>query len=245
MATLTGGIAGRVRAGLASGTLLRTLPLAVLYMVVALVLLLRSRSWVALLQDRVERSHARGRAIWSFLLSLWQIVLPTLGLSALILGLRQIGVLARSGDTLSQAIFGAGFIIIVARWLNGQLFPLGERGGPLGYPADVRTRIRRNGVALGVGLAAIIVVAALMRSAGATDAAIGVVVLPLQVVLAVVLFRLGYLLRHAPMDRQGRDASAGRVRTTVGLSACSSHPSRRSCRPQASPRRPTRSLRPR
>lgn len=207
----------RVDRNLSSGTLLRTLPLAVLYMVAALVLLLRSRQWVWLLQDRVERSHARGRAVWSFLLSLWVIVLPTLGLSALILALRQIGVLARSGDTLSQAIFGAGFTIIIARWLNGQLFPVGEHGGPLGYPPDIRAKIRRNGVALGVGLAAIIVVSALMHSAGASDAAIGVMVLPLQVLLAVVLFRLGYLLRHAPMERDGREISSGRVRTTVGL----------------------------
>ena len=214
---VTAAAAARIDNNLSSGALWRTLPLAVVYLVVAFFLLLRSRAWIALLQDRVERSHARGRAIWSFLLSLWQIVLPSLGLSALILGLRQIGVLARSGDTVSQAIFGAGFIIIVARWLNGQLFPMGERGGPLGYPAEVRTRIRRNGVAMGVGLAAITVVTALMRSVGATDAATGVVVLPLQVLLAIVLFDLGYLLRHAPMDRQRADASAGRVRTTVGL----------------------------
>ncbi|MFZ3582704.1 DUF3772 domain-containing protein [Loktanella sp. DJP18] len=209
--------AARIDTNLSSGAMLRTLPLALLYLIVALVLLLWSRAWVVLLQDRVERSHARGRAVWSFLLSLWQIVLPTLGLSALILGLRQIGVLARSGDAVSQAIFGAGFITIVARWLNEQLFPLGESGGPLGYPAEVRARIRRNGVALGIGLAAIIIVGALMRSVGATDAATGVVVLPVQVLLAVVLFRLGYLLRHAPMNRQGKGGSAGRVRNTVGL----------------------------
>ncbi|MBU2359733.1 MAG: DUF3772 domain-containing protein [Alphaproteobacteria bacterium] len=207
----------RVDRNLSSGGLLRTLPLAVMYMVAALILLFRSRQWVWLLQSRVERSHSRGRAVWSFLLSLWVIVLPTLGLSALILALRQIGVLARSGDTLSQAIFGAGFTIIIARWLNGQLFPVGEHGGPLGYPPEIRAKIRRNGVALGVGLAAIIVVGALMHGAGASDAATGVVVLPLQVLLAVVLFRLGYLLRHAPMEKDGRETSSGRVRTTVGL----------------------------
>ena len=214
---VTKAAAARIDTNLSSGALWRTLPLAVVYLVVAFILLFRSRSWIALLQDRVERSHARGRAVWSFLLSLWQIVLPSLGLSALILGLRQTGVLARSGDSVSQAIFGAGFIIIVARWLNGQLFPLGERGGPLAYPEDVRSRIRRSGVALGTGLAAITVAAALMRSVGASDSATGVVVLPLQVLLAIVLFNLGYLLRHAPMDRQRADASAGRVRTTVGL----------------------------
>ena len=217
LGNVTAAAAARIDTKLSSGGLSRTLPLALVYLVVALILLIRSRSWIALLQDRVERSHARGRAVWSFLLSLGQIVLPTLGLSALILGLRQIGVLARSGDTVSEAIFGAGFIIIVARWLNGQLFPLGERGGPLGYPTEVRARIRRNGVALGAGLAAIGVVVAMMRSVGAGDAATGVVVLPLQVLLAVVLFRLGYLLRHAPMDRLGKDASAGRVRVVVGL----------------------------
>jgi small-conductance mechanosensitive channel len=188
-----------------------------MYLAVAIVLLARSRSWVSLLQDRVENSHARGRAIWSFLLSLWQIVLPTLGLSALILGLRQLGVLARSGDALSQAIFGAGFIVIVARWLNGQLFPQGEQGGPLGYPADVRSKIRSSGVALGIGLAAILIVAALMANAGASDASTGVVTLPLQVLLAAILFRLGYLLRHAPMDRAGKAGSSGRIRVSVGL----------------------------
>jgi potassium efflux system protein len=209
--------AARISTRFFSGAIWPGVPLSIVYLAVALVLLLRSRSWVSLLQDRVENSHALGRAIWSFLLSLWQIVLPTLGLAALILGLRQLGVLARSGDALSQAIFGAGFVVIVARWLNGQLFPHGDQGGPLGYPADVRGRIRSSGVALGVGLAAIVIVTALMQNAGASDASIGVVTLPLQVLLAAVLFRLGYLLRHAPMDWPGRSGSGGRVRVSVGL----------------------------
>ncbi|SEN61804.1 Small-conductance mechanosensitive channel [Loktanella fryxellensis] len=207
----------RMQASAANGGLLRNGPFAVVYLGVAAVLLLQSRRWVALLQGRVERGRARMRAVWSFLLSLWQIVLPTVGLSALILGLRQIGVLARSGDTISQAIFGAGFIIITARWLNEQLFPLGERGGPLDYPNAIRARIRRNGVSLGIGLAAVVVVTALMRNVGAGDTATGVIILPVQVVLAVILFRLGWLLRHAPLSASA-DGTSGRVRTLVGLS---------------------------
>ncbi|MFQ3254517.1 MAG: potassium efflux system protein [Loktanella salsilacus] len=215
--TVVASAAARISSRFSSGSIWPGVPLSIMYLAVAIVLLARSRSWVSLLQDRVENSHARGRAIWSFLLSLWQIVLPTLGLSALILGLRQLGVLARSGDALSQAIFGAGFIVIVARWLNGQLFPQGEQGGPLGYPADVRSKIRSSGVALGIGLAAILIVAALMANAGASDASTGVVTLPLQVLLAAILFRLGYLLRHAPMDRAGKAGSSGRIRVSVGL----------------------------
>ncbi len=207
----------RFNASIASGAIATLLPLSLLYLAAAAILLFRSRAWIGTLQTRVERQQARAGAVFSFLLSLWQIALPTLGLAALILGLRQIGVLGRTDENLTRAIFGAGTIIILAHWLNGQLFPRGVAGGPLAYPRTIRAQIRTYGVALGTGLAAMTIVTAVMNSVGASSASTNVVILPIQIILALILYRLGYLLRHAPMEKDGVDRSSGRVRTTVGL----------------------------
>lgn len=210
------GATARLRSGVATGRLNASLPLGLVYLVSALVLLVWSRRWVSFLQIRVEASHARGRAIWSFLVSLGQIALPMLGLTGMILGFRQIGILAQDGDTFSSAIYTAGMVIIIARWLNGQLFPKDAGGGPLSYPQDVVLQIRRTGVALGVGLAAIVVVDALVRGVTASDATINAAILPLQIVIAIVLYRMGRLLRQSPRQTSGSASATGRVRRIVG-----------------------------
>jgi hypothetical protein len=82
----------------------------------------------------------------------------------------------------------------------------GEQGGPLAIPLDVRSKIRSSGVAL-IILLQDLIVAALMANVGASDASTGRT-LPVAGLLAAILFRLGYLPRHAPMDRQGGIAGA-------------------------------------
>ncbi|MBS1303499.1 DUF3772 domain-containing protein [Loktanella sp. SALINAS62] len=205
----------RMSGGGTSG-LWANLPAGIIALLAALVLLVRSPRWLLLAQTKVENSEARGRAIWALLLSVLQIGLPVLGMSLLFVALRQFGILPRSGTSVTSAVYTAGVLIIVTRWLNVQLFPKGTFNGPLGYPADVRRKVRRTGVAVGVMLAALLIVAALLLDANVASVPRSVVILPVIMLASLFLWRLGALLRHSPMADSG-ETGTGRVRHVVGL----------------------------
>ncbi|RYH03286.1 DUF3772 domain-containing protein [Salipiger sp. IMCC34102] len=198
-----------------TGNLWQTVPLGLLALAAALLLLVRSPRWLSLAQTKVEASQARGRALWATLLSALQLLLPLLGMSALFIALRQFGVLPRTGQALLAALYNAGVIVIVARWLNLNLFPKDATRGPLGYDAENRHKFRHAGIGLGVMVAIVLVVNAMLRDVGAATIAISVVSLPVLIVTCLPLWRMGWLLRHAPVGGEAQEGP-GRKRIIVG-----------------------------
>ena len=199
-----------------SGVIWTVAPLAILGILVGFGLLLRARGWVMASQSRLIGQSARSRAFWSFVLSLGQIVLPLIGLMILILSLQSLDILTRRADAMFGALFSAVSVIIVARWLNDKLFPPGPAFGPLSYGPETNNRIRRIGITLSYGLAAIVLLAAAMNLVDAAPISTTVILLPIQFFLAYLLFRLGDALRQPPIDDPGYSGTGGRVRSVVG-----------------------------
>ncbi len=211
-ADITAGIGTKV----ANGAIWRVAPLALAGIAAGLVLLFRARGWVVGLQSGLTVQSPRIRALWLFALSLGQIILPLMGLMLLIVSLQSLDVLTRRADAMFGALFSAVSVIIIARWLNDKLFPPGPAFGPLSYGPDTNDRIRRIGVTLGYGLAAIVLVAAAMNLVDASAISIAVVLFPLQLFLGYMLYRLGEALRRPPVDDPGYSGSGGRVRAVIG-----------------------------
>ncbi|SEQ20056.1 Small-conductance mechanosensitive channel [Loktanella sp. DSM 29012] len=203
-------------AGVGEDQFLANLPIGIVALLAALGLLIRSPRLLLRAQTKVEQSHARGRAVWAFLLSGLQIGLPVAGMSLLFLALRQFGVLPSGDTTVTSAVYAAGVLVIVARWLNVQLFPKGEFNGPLGYTADVRRKIRRTGMALGTAVAVLLIMAATLEDDNASALARAVVTFPVLVLASLLLWMLGALLRRAPTAETGEESS-GRFRHALGL----------------------------
>ncbi len=199
-----------------SGALLHDIPGALFYFGVAAVLLLRGRIWAAQLQAHALDRTARGRAIVSFVLSLGQIILPLVGLYALIAGLQLLDIWASRADPLLSAIRIAGTVVIVARWLNTKLFPPGDGYGPLSYAHDVRGKIRRSGILLSVAIAALVLIEALLALRETSSISVAVIMFPMNVLAAWALYRLGNLLRQPPVVQPGYTGSGGTVRRLVG-----------------------------
>jgi len=214
--------AARLRADMTSGSLIRNAPVGLLFLAIAAVLLLRGRRWVLSLQTSVETNSMRGRAVWSFLLSLFQVILPVLGLLAFVTALNRFDVLGNAGSLVLDAVFGAGVTVIIARWLLAEFFPAGQTvTGPLRQDPNTRQRARRVATALAWGLAVSVILQTLMSIAEADPVLTSVILFPVSVVLALLLFRFGGLLRRDPMAVDNPDPEApapkGRSRRFVGI----------------------------
>lgn len=188
----------QIRVDMVSGRLFERLPIGLLFLAVAVILIARGHKWVLIFQSWVDTGTARGKAVWSFLLSIWELILPYLGFLALIAALNRLDVLGDGGNLLLTALFQGALLIILARWLNAQFFPLDVGTSPLRHDLDTRRRARRIGVVLAWTLAISYAVETLMRIAEPDLISINVILLPIQFILGLLLFRFGKLLGRDP-----------------------------------------------
>ena len=109
------------RAGL---RLKNNLPLILVLLAIAGVLLLRARSWSEALAMRIQARETKASAGFTgFVISLGQIVLPILGLVALMRAVDVTGLFGPRGDLLINSVPVVGVIVFSARWLGSRIFP--------------------------------------------------------------------------------------------------------------------------
>ncbi|MEO0939866.1 MAG: DUF3772 domain-containing protein [Pseudomonadota bacterium] len=211
-------------------TVARTnLPATLLLASLALVLLLRSRLWMERLSNRLERTEGRGRAgVAGFVVSLGQIIFPTAGLFALVSAAELTGLYGARGSLVLDALVPMGLMIFGARWVGSRMFPADEAVAP---PLNLAPERRREGryyaMLLGIFFAASLLlreIAAFERFSAQTQA---VLLLPLIIVAALMVFRIGQLLRQHAKNEDDPEADslsaegAFRTRFIAGLGTAS------------------------
>jgi potassium efflux system protein len=180
------------RTDLERGDIWRNLPLTVGYVAIAVALLLREERWVTALQTWINRRERRGAAIWNFLASLGEIVLPFLGILALVASANAFDVLGFRTTRLVEALPEAGLFVIVGRWMGWQFFSGSSSFGHiLAFDDQAGPRGRRALLGLGWSLAAATLLQALISAADNTSIAGPVVLLPVNILVGWFLFRLG------------------------------------------------------
>ncbi len=188
--------------------LVSNLPLILGLAVLAVLLLWRGRRWFERWPQRLqERASTRGAEVWAFFASLGQIVVPVAGVVALSSALVLSGLPGPMGEVLVEALPLASFTLFAGRWMGFRVFPRGEPGRDgLHLPPERR----REGRWLGTGLGFLLAVESLRLVAfdplRMADAAQAVLAMPTLVLTAVLLFRLGQLLRasaDAPVGPEG------------------------------------------
>ncbi|SEM87285.1 Small-conductance mechanosensitive channel [Gemmobacter aquatilis] len=170
----------------------------------AILLIWRGRGWIERFALWLQTSDptARWRRVFAFIASLGQIVVPTGGVVmvsvALILSEMTHGI---TRDFV-MALPGAGFTLFAALWLAGRVFPKGAcETGPLALDAPHCAEGRLHTALIGAVLAAEQLRHALIPAAQVAEAAVPVLSLPLMLVMALLLWRVGHLLnRHVARD---------------------------------------------
>ena len=197
------------------------LPLIAVLVIFGLVLLSQGRRLVEPLRNRLPQPKtARGRRVVGLLTSLMQVLLPTLGTMALGEALLRTGLAGPIGSTLIETLPGLVFILVAANWLGNAVFPV-EPGGDAALSLQMERRLEGRFLARMFGL--LVAVESVRQQigleVGASDAANAVLGFPVLATTAVLLFRMGQLLRrHVTAEAAAEDGPSYGTRV-LGLMA--------------------------
>ena len=232
-----GEILDRARSAGGLAQLLTKAPVIVLYLLVAAVLLWRGHGWIEAVSDRLVRlTRLSGRQAVATLVSLGQIALPLAGVLLAVAALRATGLFGTRGAAVLAELPFAGLTLLGAWWLGGQVFPRDEtRDAPLRLLSERRAEgrflVAMTGLLIavqGIIQASVVPFAGMALAVGmlrgnmpmvvplqTTEAAAAVIQLPLIVLAALLLFRIGLLLRrHVRADQADPAEPGARLRLT-------------------------------
>ncbi|MCB1399212.1 MAG: DUF3772 domain-containing protein, partial [Rhodobacteraceae bacterium] len=208
-------------------TLRNNAPLIVGLLIVAGLLLARGGRWMGWLNEwLLTKTAMRGRELISGVVSIGQVVLPVIGAVLLTTALSSTAFFGPIMLRLFELMPIVLLIILQAWWLGGRVFP--TRPGvssALNLAEEGRTEGRFHAVMLGLatGLQVLLIDWIVPRAqdylggagnvsadkaqevAQRADAAISVLQVPLQIFAALVLFRMGQLLRKQGSLRREQD----------------------------------------
>ena len=177
------------------GVMITAIPSAMLLGLFGLVLLLRGRRWSARLQRLIVMRSQRGRGVWDFVISLSQIIVPWVGVLAMVNAIESLDPLGLRGTAILSDVPAAVLFLLGARWLVGHFFADGDaENGPLDLDTHQRARGRRLAILLGWLLGARILLDNFLSVTDANATVVAVILLPLIVLVAFGLLRMGRIL---------------------------------------------------
>ena len=200
-------------------TLVDNLPVIVPLWLFALAVLWRGRRWTERLIGMLQGpASVRGRRIWNFVASLALILVPTLGFIALAEALSLTRMLGPVGGAIAENLGQIGLTFFAAVWLGARAFPAGESAGILTLSADQRALGRFLTSTFGLLLAVARLRRVAMETLDVPDTATSVLNLPIILVGAVLILRMGLLIRAAAGERAEESRGVHRQRL-LGLLA--------------------------
>ena len=216
--TLLHEVTTRWRLPTAQSQLVDNLPAILFLLALSLGLIWRGRGLVeAGINRLIRQSTARGLRISAFVLSLGQIVIPTIGAVALSEALKLSGMIGIVGTVVADVLPAAGVLVLALYWLGGRLFPKADMGLPLPLGPEARAEGRFLATFYGLLLGLETLRQAAMNLPAESDAAAAVLDYPFLVVAAVILWRAGRLLRlagsGAASEANPEEAGGFRART--------------------------------
>ncbi|MCJ7872167.1 DUF3772 domain-containing protein [Phaeobacter sp. J2-8] len=172
------------------------LPLVLMLLLVALILLMRGRSWARNVGSWMRRKSKRGGAVFAFLVSAGQIILPLIGLYALTEAIFATGIPGVRLTLLLEKLPVWGIVILGLRWMTERLFSQHDGDRMLPMARQQRTEARTYASLLAILLVARDAITQFSGVEGFSVATLAVVDFPVIVLTALILFRLGQLMIH-------------------------------------------------
>lgn len=183
------------------------LAIAVFVLALVILLILRGPRVIERMLARIETtSGEHGRVLFGYLVSFGNVLVAMLGISLLNAALISSGILGDIGRAAAIGVNAAILAYAVARWLGGRLFP--KRASiPTMFHLDDADRAQARYVASAAGaVTGLLLLVDFVHEVVGSDAAIlGVITLPIFVILALLLFRLGGLIARGGQPQEGED----------------------------------------
>ena len=171
------------------------LPLVVLLLALSLTLIVRGRRWAGHAIEYMRNFGGRGAGVWGFLLSLLRIVLPLLGVFILAYALRLTGLLGEKIENLLSQLPAWGALLLGFRWLAERLFARDDDEALILLPGDKRRAARYYMLVLSVLFVLRGLIGVTFDLENAAAETIAVLAFPIVVMIGVMLFLLGMMLR--------------------------------------------------
>ncbi len=200
IARLSDDIAGEVSEGLQSDAqrvmTTQNLPLTLALVILGLLLITRARRWLLRALGFVPRSRRdapnEARAL---LLSTTQVIMPMLGLWAILKGIDATGLVGLRGEVVLSAVPAMGLALFGAAWLGRTLFSRMDDTPLFFWFSDTEAlRARRTAILMGVVLALYFLLRRLATQADFTEVARVVLSFPVVLAGGLALLRMGILL---------------------------------------------------
>ncbi|MCI5095214.1 MAG: DUF3772 domain-containing protein [Rhodobacteraceae bacterium] len=209
--------ANQITADTTRERILSHLPPILGLLALSLVLLSRGRAWAHRIGEHLRSYGGRGTGVWSFVVSLIQMLLPFLGVFALVQAVSLAGVLGVRGTLILQAVPQWALILLAYNWLSerlvgnaleNDLIPVRE-----GYRAQTRILIG----ALAVMLVLRDAVGYFLHFENLTAASQAVIGFPLIVASALILMGLHRIgLQQRPIG-EGETSIAANANRLIRL----------------------------
>jgi len=167
-----------------------------LFLLLAIVIVVRGRYWVGLLTKWLARQDVRGQPIATLLASLGEILVPYVGILALVAALTATGLLGLRGSFILDQVPFFALIFFSARWLGGQIFSARAPYFDLSAPVLREGRFYASMIGLVLGLEHVLreIITFESYAPGAAAVIEGVLI----ALGALFLLRIGFiLLKHA------------------------------------------------
>ena len=190
---------------------LQRLAIAALLFGLALFLIFRGPRWIENLLSRIEAgTGVHGPTVYGFLVSFAGVVVAVLGVSLINAALISTGILGSTGRAVAIGVNAAIVSYAVGRWLGGRMFP--ERQSiPTALRLDDRERTNGRRLASSLGLLSGLfsLQAIVHQTVDFNVDTLSVLMFPVFVLLGIVLFRLGRLVRLGGSREDGEQANFG------------------------------------
>ncbi len=195
-------------------TLRENAPLVLLLLALGVVLLARGRHWAWLALERLRRLGGHGSGVWRFLVSLFRIFLPLAGIFAIVAALRATGLAGVRIDELLDDVPIWGAVLLGFRWLAERLFARDDDDALIPLVAERRSEARFYALVLSVLFVLRGVADVLVGFDASFEATEAVITFPIVVVMGLILFRLGQILRGFRPAQPRADADDATPRGT-------------------------------
>lgn len=202
-----------------------SLPGIIVLVLISLVLLFRARGWFEWAESKIVLKSIRARGVWECVTSFAQIAIPMIGVLALARAIDLTGMTGIRGAVLLEQLPLWALLIFSARWVGLRIFRAQDTGAAfLTLAPQQRAEGRFYALVSGFVLALIAMLDTLNNietfdgTTGYSAATLAVLKFPLIVVAALVLFRVGQLLRaHVVQDEPDDGDEAGFRDRTIGI----------------------------